>query len=84
MVGPSRQTKPNRQRSRQGIGSSRNKIDDASKTSDVAQRQSSNQRRPSTTTESYGKHIKQGSASRTTTPKPPTTPDPGAGKSINE
>lgn len=79
MVGPSRQTKPNRQRSRQGLNTNKNKIEEASKISDSAQRQSNSRRKPSTTTEGYKKQIKLGSASRTTTPQPPTTPDPGAG-----
>lgn len=78
VVGPSILKKPSRQRSR-----NTNKITAQTKDneetvltkSETSRRPQTNQRRISTTTERYESVQK----SRTTTPLPPTTPDPGAG-----
>lgn len=81
VVGPSNRKKPSRQRSR-----NTNKIqiqtkddDEAiSPISETSRKPQTNRRRPSTTTERSSESKRP--VSRTTTPEPPTTPDPGAGK----
>lgn len=80
MVGPSSRKKPSRQRSRNTNKIQTQTKDDEetiSSNSDTSRRPQTNRRRPSTTTERYSESKRP--VSRTTTPEPPTTPDPGAG-----
>ncbi|KAJ6638460.1 Acidic mammalian chitinase [Pseudolycoriella hygida] len=79
VVGPSNRKKPSRQRSRNTNKIQTQTKDDEeiiSSNSDTSRRPQTNRRRPSTTTERYSESRKP--VSRTTTPEPPTTPDPGA------
>lgn len=80
VVGPSSRRKPSRQRSRNTNKIQTQTKDDEeaiSATGDTSRRQQTGRRRPSTTTERIDE-VKR-PVSRTTTPEPPTTPDPGAG-----
>lgn len=84
VVGPSSRKKPSRQRSRNTNKIQTQTKDDegsVSSISETSRRPQTNRRRPSTTTERSSESRRP--VSRTTTPEPPTTPDPGAGKNLN-
>ncbi|XP_037028163.1 uncharacterized protein LOC119068609 [Bradysia coprophila] len=79
VVGPANRKKPSRQRSRNTNKIQTQTKDDEesiSSNSETSRRAQTNRRRPSTTTERYSES--RHPVSRTTTPEPPTTPDPGA------
>lgn len=84
VVGPASRKKPARQRSRNTNKIQTQTKDDedeiVSSISETSRRPQTNRRRPSTTTERYTESKRP--VSRTTTPEPPTTPDPGAGKTF--
>ena len=78
LAAPSPRKKPSRQRSRQGIASNKLDAKDDEKLSKKNTPKPSTRRRVSSTTEAYEEITRAGT--RVTTPEPPTTPDPGAGK----